>query len=207
VAMPDLADEWLPALEALNLAKRHMAGETARIAICTRAFQGLIRARAKRVVFGKAAPLDDAAVPRRLWWAKGHEALQQIWPTGDFATSTSNGLRIQAFGVQFNKADIFDMLGLKETAPVSPPPAPDSPAAPAPPAHEPVVSGGRPRAEFWEDVIVEVARQIHYGELKVTKQADVQSAMAAWLGSNGHYPSDTAIRERARKLWKAFSSE
>ena len=205
--MTETADEWLPALEALNLAKQHMAPESARIAICTRAHQGLIRARARRLLLGKRPHLDNSTVPAMFWWAEGHEALQQNWPTGDFSTWLEHKHHLQAFGVEFNKADIFDMLGLKETASVPPRPDSDSPADPAPLPHEPVVSGGRPRAEFWEDLIIEVARQIHYGELRATKQSDVHNAMAVWLTANKHEAADSSIRPRARKLWKAFSRE
>ena len=208
--MSEPADEWLPALEALNLAKRHMAPNTARIAICTRAHQGLIRARAKKFVIGDRPPQTNAAVPAMFWWAKGHEALQQIWPSGDFSTWIKHKHHLQAFGVEFNKADIFDMLGLKEPEPVPSPPPTPSPSAkpdPDPQRREPVVSGGRPRAEFWEDVIIEVARQIHYGELKATKQSDVHAAIAEWLTANCHDAAESSIRPRARKLWKAFSQE
>lgn len=205
--MPELIDEWLPALEALNLAKRHMAGDSARIAICTRAHLGLIRTRAKRLVMENQPPLSDFKIPIHFWWAEGREALDQVWPTGDFATSIE-GKPIKAFGVEFNKGDVLSMLGVQEASPaaskVDPQPAADSGPAPQ---HERIVSSGRPRAEFWEDMIIEVARQIHYGELKATKQADVQNAMADWLSAKGHRAADSSVRTRAQKLWEAFSKE
>ena len=56
-------------------------------------------------------------------------------------------------------------------------------------------------------MIIEVARQIHYGELKAKKQADVQNAMADWLSAKGHSAAPSSVRTRAQKLWEAFSKE
>ena len=51
-----------------------------------------------------------AALPPSFWWAKGHEALEQDWITGDFATWIDHTFYWQAFGTEFSRNDIAAML-------------------------------------------------------------------------------------------------
>jgi hypothetical protein len=79
--------EWISAKEALaSLTSLKMNYVDALVAICTRAHAGMIRAKAKRyIVEGRA--FDDEEIPKAFWWAKGGEALSQIWETGDFESN------------------------------------------------------------------------------------------------------------------------
>ena len=61
--------------------------------------------------------------------------------------------------------------------------------------------GGRPPAEFWDDMWAATATALYDGTLKPKTQADVESAMADWIEANGHSAAVSTIRARARRLW------
>lgn len=61
--------------------------------------------------------------------------------------------------------------------------------------------GGRPPAEFWDDMWAEIAILIHLGDLNPRVQADIERAMTAWIEAAGHTAAPSTIRTRARKLW------
>ncbi len=82
-----------------------------------------------------------------------------------------------------------DKLGPVGTAPVL--------AAPS------AAVGGRPPADFWDDLWVEMCRQIFAGELIPKRQADIQKAMQQWCSDHGHSDASSTIRSRASKLWNA----
>jgi predicted nucleotide-binding protein len=91
--------------------------------ICEHAYGKLIRAKARRYLIGDAIR-DDAAIPHVFWWAKGHAALTQDWPTGSFSTYI-NDIEHRAFGVSFVREDIEVMI-LEDAQPTAPEPAPGS---------------------------------------------------------------------------------
>lgn len=66
--------------------------------------------------------------------------------------------------------------------------------------------GGRPRAEHWEDMWSRIAAQLYDGDLKPATQADIERAMMGWCVDKKIEIGETAIRERARKLWKNINS-
>jgi predicted nucleotide-binding protein len=103
-------DEWITAAEASRLLKGAFNSETmARMTICKRAHNGLVRARAVRFISGESIH-DNYEVPSAFWWAEGAEALEQNWITGDFETWLKQQLHLRAFGVSFLRADIETLL-------------------------------------------------------------------------------------------------
>jgi predicted nucleotide-binding protein len=97
--------EWMSAEDALAfLGMRHdLAAHT----ICTRAYRGLIKARAKLYIDATERGSEDVEVPREFWWAKGE--MTADWRTGDFETPSRgiNGFtNLHAFGVEFRRSDI-----------------------------------------------------------------------------------------------------
>jgi hypothetical protein len=66
---------------------------------------------------------------------------------------------------------------------------------------------GRPRGAHWEDMLVEMARRIHFGDFKPAKQADLERAMLDWLSEHGHPGDESTVRLRASKLFKAMMGE
>ena len=67
-------------------------------------------------------------------------------------------------------------------------------------------SGGKPLAEHWDAMWAAIAVQLWLGDLKPKKQADIKAAMLDWFNVNEIEIGDTAVTERARKLWRAMEA-
>jgi hypothetical protein len=187
--------QWVTAAGALELLKLTMGAGAAAKAICTRANDGMIGARAERFIEASKAG-DDVEIPSKFWWARGEAALTQNWITGDFETWIDQRIHLKAYGVSFLRADIEKMTPAGSPAPA---------AAQAPPAPT-VTTGGRPPAEFWDDLWIEIFRQIYLGELKPKTQADITNAMLTWIEHRGEKASESTVKPRARRLFKALQS-
>lgn len=166
---------------------------SAREAICKRAKAGLVRSRARLFKINTRAE-SDSEIPAHFWWAEGKAALTADWITGDFETWLDSKILLQAFGVTFMRADIEAML-----------PA-DALAASAPTAAA-AKAGGRPSADWWDDLWVEICRQVWEGELQPKKQADIENAMLVWLTAQNLSASNSTVRPRARKLWAVMKDK
>jgi hypothetical protein len=184
-------EEWIAAAEAVRLLKPVLGGEyTAQQTICKRAHSSLIRARAERFMVGDVSR-NATEVPKDFWWAEGGSALTQNWTTGDFDTWVKRGeVHLRAFGVSFSRADIEKMIPAG-----TPTPAPSTAA------------GGRRTADWWPDLLIELCFRHFRGDLKPTKQADVERAMQQWISEHGFEAAVSTVRERARKLWQAIQRE
>lgn len=71
---------------------------------------------------------------------------------------------------------------------------------------QPAKKGGRPPADFWDDMWASVAVALFDGGLTPKSQADIERAMADWIEANGHYAADSTIRGRARRLWDRIAA-
>lgn len=196
-----MSEDWISAAEAFRLVSEVTGASEARRTICNRAHDGLIKARAKRMIFDRDT-YDDADVPQAFWWNLGDSNLEQNWNTGDFATwYTDNAgewnesaLHFRVYGVSFARSGIEALIG---------PAVPSRDATPS----SLVAAGGRPAAAWWDDLWIEVCRQIYCGYLKPEKQADIESAMMNWAAAHGQNPALSTIRARARKLRIALSKK
>lgn len=65
--------------------------------------------------------------------------------------------------------------------------------------------GGRPRAEFWDNLWAEIAARLYEGDLKPKSQADVERAMTEWIEGHGRTAAVSTVRSRARKLWQRLA--
>lgn len=74
-------------------------------------------------------------------------------------------------------------------------PLPDAPA-------KPKNAGGVPLAEHWDAMWADIAIKLWTGDLAPKTQADVKRAMFAWFNENEIVIGDTAITQRARRLWQ-----
>jgi hypothetical protein len=147
---------------------------------------------------------DNCEIPELLWWAKGHEALQKNRQTGDFDTwpdlskvrgnpyLSERKVHMQAFGASFLRADIETMIPASQALPAAVPTA---------------AKGGRPKADWWEDLWIEICRQLYRGELIPKTQADIERAMHQWISWHSHSAGDTTVRDRATKLWRVIKVE
>src|SRR5690606_28115837 len=79
--------------------------------ICKRAHAGLVKARARLLVWHKERR-ENCDIPEQFWWADGLSALRQNWASGDFETLVDGKYLCQAYGVLFKRADILEMLPL-----------------------------------------------------------------------------------------------
>jgi hypothetical protein len=190
--------EWISAADAVALleSKANMISLTARKTICARAHDGLIRGRALRFVHGQQAA-DNVDIPLLFWWARGEKALTQNWAAGDFETWIEHELHLKAYGVTFARPDIEKLI-------------PKRPAADAAPAAQPAptpAKGGRPPADWWEDLLIELCFRHFRGELQPKTQADIERAMHDWITERGYEAADSTIRIRARKVWNAIKRD
>ena len=146
----------------------------ARLAICQRAHAGLVQAKAARLIkaagrYEEESTSDDALLPNIFWWAEGHEALEQIWETGDFASEISDRRETRewkAFGVRFRRDDIEALLPEPIPTDLKPASADKSPR-----------KTGRPKAESWNAWIAELALHVHYDGLPKGEGAQGQEAL------------------------------
>lgn len=183
-------DQWIGAAQAVELLtpllkSTHITQKT----ICVRARNGLIRSRAEQLQADQSI-LKTHTVPAEFWWAEGEAALRQNWRTGDFDTWIDQEVHLRAFGVKFLRTDVQKLI----------PPGSVELVLPSPPVP---IAGGRPPADWWDDLWVEICRQIYTGELVPKRQADIERAMQQWCSDKSHSDAASTLRPRARKLWQA----
>ena len=70
---------------------------------------GLLRTKARRFITDKKT-FDDEELPTDFWWARGHEALDQNWVSGDFETRINREAHWKAYGVRFFRTDVEMLL-------------------------------------------------------------------------------------------------
>ena len=104
-----MATDWIKASEAIKLVSDASNPFAAPRAICSRAHAGLVAARARLLVIG-GKEASDAEVPKEFWWARGEVALDQNWTTGDFETWYDRQVHCLAYGVEFLRIHIEEML-------------------------------------------------------------------------------------------------
>jgi hypothetical protein len=221
------ADEfsrWLPPADALEAIKPVMDFHTGCPAIVNLLRHGVIRAAGRRYYRRELGRDRDRGefivIPEIYWeaeWATNWKS--QFWFSGQvefqpYPTDRTGSRSIYGFiGIRFEPTLVGELC---------PTPAPAAPTlsraqleavvidtlardgarklAEQPPRHP----GGRPALPFWEDAILAVAATIHLGDFKPESQADVARALADWISDHDHDAGDTAIKERARKIWNLF---
>ena len=99
---------WIPARDAYDTIAKETHSETS-YAICARAAEGLVQARARLFVTEKGR-LENVLIPAQFWWAKGHAALEQNWDAGDFSTWIDQAFEWKAFGIEFDFVGLRQML-------------------------------------------------------------------------------------------------
>jgi predicted nucleotide-binding protein len=102
-------EEWISAAAAIEFLRTAMGEGTAKMSIAARANDGMLRARAARLIQDSQVRVD-AEVPSEFWWARGYSALTQNWTTGDFETWIDHRKHWRAYGVQFLNSEIENMI-------------------------------------------------------------------------------------------------
>lgn len=169
--------------------------------IMNRATAGLVAARAERFLFLDVVE-DAFDIPANFWCNNGSLFFSTNWLSGDFSRSVEHESRpepieVSAFGVTFRRCDIERLvrsLPVEVAAPVNS----SGPSVPA---------GGRPPKSWWDDLWIDIARQLYNGDLKPVRQADIERAMSDWVTANGHDASPSTLKPRAAKLWRALEAQ
>ena len=68
-------------------------------------------------------------------------------------------------------------------------------------------SGGRPRADWWEDCLLDLAFQHFRENLSHKTQADIGRAMEDWIQEHGYSAAPSTIKLRAKKLFNKIQSD
>lgn len=105
-----MANEWITAATALRYLTDDLYPYNEQQAICERAHNGLIAARAETLIWGDETR-RNCKVPKEFWRAEREDDLLENWETGDFSTWIDGAFEAKAFGVS------FDFLGVVELAP------------------------------------------------------------------------------------------
>ena len=113
-----MAPIWIEAALARQIAANGGSETKAAFTICERAHDALIRAKAKSTISANQRQAESA-LPEKFWWARGYEALEQDWTTGDFSTRIDKSVEIRAYGVRFALEDILDILPFEQRANVA----------------------------------------------------------------------------------------
>lgn len=200
--------EWVSARDAVQRIMRatDQAAKEALGSIIAYAKTGQVKARALAVTKqwyregygpGRREETGCAAVPVCFWGEFTEKGLWKRfnWQSGVFEARGFDGgqqLEMALTGVQFDGRGL-DLLD----PPRSPRQAPISATS--------KVKTGRPRGDWWEDLIIEIFAKIHWGDLKPTRQSHVEEAMHEWLTARGIPAAVSTVRLRARKLWEAVN--
>lgn len=144
------------------------------------------------------AAFEEVASGMRRWLRACEDELKEV-------ARTSSGLRLQGASsaaseigereLQKIKHEVEQRLEVERY---------DFEAEPEPPGNQRPSPkgrvGGRPPAEFWDDMWASIAAQLYDGTLHPKTQADVERAMAEWITANGHDAASSTVRARARRL-------
>jgi hypothetical protein len=214
---------WLRPAEVLRQLPDETPEEAKQRSILRRLADGHIRSVARHSVYEDDKTIgggDFLPVHQSLWAFPWRAADTDFWTTGDIK-----------FTFDPNQHDDSGLgLPMVITADTPPPPPPPPPpryivrdlldvrlcptdvarqfgATVSPPPPPVAKKGGRPPAQWWDDLWIDIARQLYAGDLKPDNQAVIEKAMLDWLVANGHEAGETTIRRRARRLFEAVSRE
>lgn len=152
---------------------------------------GILQAAAGQLIIN-SRDFGLALIPRELWPLA---AKTDVWITGRFRLSGrkpgGEQTAISAYDVRVDR----DIRTLPEQPPHKPVASPRPPKA------------GRPPAPWWDELWIEIARQLYVGDLKPDSQAAIEKAMHRWISASGHEAGETAVRDRARRLFRALNRE
>lgn len=216
---PEVFATWLTPQAALQRLPDLPRGHAA-MAILERLKSGLIRAATQSIARNdEAAHSGPYRLSREVWDGAGdYFSNNSLWRNDDitftkYELAQHQNITMTCYSVRFDPAG-FDawmpqnrgQVPVSEPLPVSVSKTESSDVAPAAPT-APVNRGGRPKKEWWDDLWVEMCRQIYEGDLQPKKQVDIEKAMADWAIQQGHEASDNLFRPKARLLFAALTKK
>jgi hypothetical protein len=120
------------------------------------------------------------------------------WDTGDIRiclppTPRDAGAVYRHFDVRFDPADVALLLAGPRLQLATPASAPSR--------------AGRPRKDFWDDLVIATMKAVWEGGFQPRSQADVERWMLDWAARNGHEISETSVKAPAKKILTACAQE
>jgi hypothetical protein len=217
---PEELAKWLTPKGALALVAKAFGDEAAK-AIWGRLSGGAIRAAAasSSQTEGKNNPKFDRTptiIPARYWARISTTNGPNFWETGEarfwFPSARPRvqaSIAVHCYAIRLNPNDLGAMLpaDIGQINPVQQSEPPLEPAAETTKPDKPVNKGGRPPKDWWQDLWVEMCRQIYAGDLKFERQSQIETAMADWLSQQGYEAGEQTIRRAARKLFGVLHKE
>lgn len=155
---------------------------------------------------------DSGLAPIRDWmWRDWRIVQQDIWITGDVEFTSQaplSGPRIGRSNAELleprEQAKSASFLGIRFEPASFARAFKDEIAVASMPAP---AKQGRPPAPWWDDLWIEIARQLYAGDLKPDSQVAIEKAMQEWLAAQGHDAGESTIRRRANRLFQALTRE
>jgi hypothetical protein len=203
---------WLAPRGALELLK-HLTIQQAKLALYDRLRFGHIRSMARQWNY-KNETGEFYPITAQAWVDAEHGILvSDFWSTGQITISIrerspaygSQTFTLALFGVRFDPTGVRALL---PPGTASTPNTVQSDHAGAPSTSRLSANkGGRPPKGWWEDLWIEIVRQVFNGELQPKRQADIEKAMTDWVSGQGQEVSERTIRGPARKLWHVVFDE
>ena len=207
-------ERWHTPKASLDLLQPHFPRQVAVTTITRRLSKGLIASRCKRLLtdfLDKEMTEHFMPVLKGCWSSDQYRAAShEFWISGDaifvLRAPGASEIVMHCFGVRFNPEGIADLIPERAVpdarSPLREAPIPTDIAARD--ATDPVSGAGRPTKAFWEDAIIAVFKRVYDGDLHPKRLADVERALSDWLILNNHDAGETAVRERARRIWIAL---
>jgi hypothetical protein len=199
---------WITPHEALDILRGSFGEEILLEAVLIQRLKGgMVQGVAGHIAWeGNARPRQAlVTIPSEYWEQYSYQTHDAFWQTSDIQLYVPN------FDGRHNSSHItlysvrFEPEGVRAITTSAPKKL--APSKPAGASAKNQNKGGRPPKEWWDDLWVEIFRQIYAGELVPKKQADIELAMLEWATNHGHDLSEAAARKPARKLFAALNSE
>ncbi len=189
-------EKWIPVQESLSRVQAAIGEASATRAIFNRLRAGLLRAGAKMVLHqtsdGKFTRDYYRTISARAWGRLQNEDFWQT-ETAKFLLVFDDGVTDDIIAlcslVRFEPAGLDEMIPKPPRAAVGP------------------REGGRPRSPYWDNMWIEIGRQLSHGELRPKRKVDIERAMFAWAARNGHVMGKTSARTRAKRLFAALQKQ
>jgi hypothetical protein len=204
-------NQWFKPNDILDVSDERLADDADKWSIVQELQAGTIRAVARKAQIDPILLATEhlAAIFPDAWRRMDQNAESLFWKTGNLVVHAGrlNGMghptadKERYFDIRFDPAS----FGPKPMLP-PPQPAPPNPVllvrADTPQGNR----RGRRPYEYWEPLLIEMARRLYCGELAPKEQADIEHAMQDWLTANNHPWGETQVRQRAHNLWKSIEN-
>lgn len=193
---PEEFAHWLTPRAALMRVRPHFDDPAvAERAIDGRLKGGRIRAATLRVPSGLPGPGWVYVIPPNQWEHLATDSMDW-WDTGDIRVSMPPGPRegggtYRHFDVRLDPTDIAALLA-------GAPPRLQLAAPPSAPSR-----AGRPRKDFWDDLVIATMKAVWEGDFAPANQAELERWMLDWASRNGHAIGETSVKAPAKKIWAA----